>query len=125
NQRWFAWVHLFDPHAPYDAPPDYRAGRSPYDAEAAYTESMTGDLLAQLDAAGALARTLIVVTADHGESLGEHGETTHGLFAYDSTLSVPWIVRGPAIAAATIDAPVSHVDLAPAILDLAGMALPP
>ena len=125
NQRWFAWVHLFDPHAPYDAPPDYRAGRSPYDAEVAYTDAMIGQLLAQLDAAGALARTLIVVTADHGESLGEHGETTHGLFAYDSTLSVPLIVRGPSIAPATIDAPVSHVDLAPTILDLAGMALPP
>ena len=81
---WFAWVHLFDPHAPYDAPADYRAGRAPYDAEVAYTDAMLGRLLDRLRAAGALDRTLIVVTADHGESLGDHGETTHGLFAYDS-----------------------------------------
>ena len=124
NPQWFAWVHLFDPHAPYAAPPEYRAGRSPYDAEVAYTDAMLGQLLARLDAAGALARTLIVVTADHGESLGEHGETTHGLFAYDATLAVPLIVKGPSIGPATIDVPVSHVDLAPTILDLAGIALP-
>ena len=125
NQQWFAWVHLFDPHAPYEAPPDYRAGRSPYDAEVAYADAMLGQLVARLDAAGALARTLIVVTADHGESLGEHGETTHGLFAYDATLSVPLIVKGPSIGPATIDAPVSHVDVAPTVLDLAGIAVPP
>jgi len=124
NQQWFAWVHLFDPHAPYAAPPDYRAGRSPYDAEVAYTDAMLGQMLARLDSAGALARTVIVVTADHGESLGEHGETTHGLFAYEATLSVPMIVKGPSLAPATIDAPVSHVDLAPTILDLAGIPPP-
>jgi arylsulfatase A-like enzyme/Flp pilus assembly protein TadD len=125
NQQWFAWVHLFDPHAPYEAPPEYRAGRSPYDAEVAYADAMLGQMLARLDSAGALARTLIVVTADHGESLGEHGETTHGLFAYDATLSVPLIVQGPLVTPGTIDAPVSHVDLAPTILDLAGIAPPP
>jgi arylsulfatase A-like enzyme/tetratricopeptide (TPR) repeat protein len=119
---WFAWVHLFDPHAPYDAPAEYRPGRSPYDAEVAYADAMVGRLLARLEAANARGRTLIVLTADHGESLGEHGETTHGLFAYDATLSVPLVINGPSIAAATVDAPVSHVDLAPTILDLVGVA---
>src|SRR3954470_8617921 len=74
---WFAWVHLFDPHAPYDAPAEYRTGRSPYDAEIAYTDAMLGQMLARLQSAHALDGTIIVVTADHGESLGEHGETTH------------------------------------------------
>ena len=121
---WFAWVHLFDPHAPYDAPVEYRAGRSPYDAEVAYADAMLGRLLARLAAAHALDRTLIVVTADHGESLGDHGETTHGLFAYDSTLAVPLILNAPAIAPTTDDAPVSHPDLMPTILDLLGASPP-
>jgi len=121
---WFAWVHLFDPHAPYDAPAEYRAGRAPYDAEIAYTDAMLGQLLARLDAAHARDRTLIVLTADHGESLGEHGETTHGLFAYDSTLSVPLVINAASVGAAAVDAPVSHVDLAPTILDLVGLAAP-
>ena len=121
---WFAWVHLFDPHAPYDAPVEYRTGRTPYDAEVAYADAMLGQLLARLGAAHALDRTLIVLTADHGESLGDHGETTHGLFAYDSTLAVPLIVNAPTIAAATVDAPVSHVDITPTILDLLGLAAP-
>jgi arylsulfatase A-like enzyme/Flp pilus assembly protein TadD len=121
---WFAWVHLFDPHAPYDAPVEYRSGRSPYDAEVAYTDAMLGRLLARLDATHAPTPTLIVLTADHGESLGDHGEMTHGLFAYDSTLAVPLIVNAPSIASAVVDAPVSHPDLTPTILDLLGLEPP-
>ena len=121
---WFAWVHLFDPHAPYDAPADYRAGRTPYDAEIAYTDAMVGRLLARLDAAHALDRTLLVLTADHGESLGEHGETTHGLFAYNATLAVPLLLSGPSLGPATVDAPVSHTDITPTVLDLIGLAPP-
>ena len=97
REPWFAWVHLFDPHAPYDAPPEYRSGRAPYDAEVAYTDAMVGRLLDRLRPGHALDRTVIIVTADHGESLGDHGETTHGLFAYESTLAVPLIVSGPGI----------------------------
>src|SRR4051794_28795075 len=121
---WFAWVHLFDPHAPYDAPPDYRRDRSPYDAEIAYTDAMLGQLLDRLRAAHALDRALVVVTADHGESLGEHGEMTHGLFAYNATIAVPLIVAGTDIHAGTIDAPVAHMDLTPTVLDLAGVPVP-
>jgi arylsulfatase A-like enzyme/Tfp pilus assembly protein PilF len=120
---WLAWVHLFDPHAPYDAPAEYRSGRAPYDAEVAYADAMLGTLVARLEAAHALDHTLVVVTADHGESLGEHGETTHGLFAYDATLSVPLVVNAPGLTTGTIDAPVSHVDLMPTVLDLLGVAL--
>jgi arylsulfatase A-like enzyme/Flp pilus assembly protein TadD len=121
---WFAWVHLFDPHAPYDAPTGARADLAPYDAEVAYTDAMLGQFLDRLRAAGALDRTLVVVTADHGESLGEHGETTHGLFAYNATIAVPLIVNGPGLAPGEVDAPVAHADLMPTILDLLGSPIP-
>lgn len=118
---WFAWVHLFDPHAPYRAPHEYTTERSPYDAEVAYTDRALSDALEQLRAGGQLDRTLIIVTADHGESLGEHGETTHGLFAYESTLRVPLIVTGPRIDASVLTRPAAHVDVMPTVLDLLGL----
>jgi Flp pilus assembly protein TadD len=116
-------VHLFDPHTPYAAPPEFRAGRSPYDAEVAYADAMVGRLLARLGPA-VLDRTLVVVTADHGESLGDHGETTHGLFAYDSTVAVPLILAGPGIGPGIADAPVGHDDILPTVVDLLGIAAP-
>jgi arylsulfatase A-like enzyme/Flp pilus assembly protein TadD len=119
---WFAWVHLFDPHAPYDAPPEFRPGRSPYDAEVAYADAMLGNLLDRLRLAHQLDHTLIIVTADHGESLGEHGETTHGLFAYEATIHVPLIISTPGSPSEVVDAPVAHMDIAPTILDLVGAA---
>jgi len=122
---WFAWVHLFDPHAPYDAPAEYRAGRSAYDAEIAYTDAMLGRLLDRLAAAHALDRTIVVLTADHGESLGDHGETTHGLFAYGSTLAVPLILSGASVGRGVVDAPVAHADILPTLLDLVAAAPPP
>lgn len=120
---WLAWVHLFDPHTPYAAPPEFRAGRSPYDAEVAYADAMVGRLLARLGPA-VLDRTLVVVTADHGESLGDHGETTHGLFAYDSTVAVPLILAGSGIGQGVVDAPVGHDDILPTVVDLLGVAAP-
>ncbi len=124
SSPWMAWVHLFDPHAPYDPPVEYRAGRAPYDGEIAYADAMLGSLLARLRSAHALDHTLILVTADHGESLGEHGETTHGLFAYDATLAVPLILSGPSLPARVVEQAVSHVDIAPTIASLLGLALP-
>ena len=121
---WFAWVHLFDPHTPYDAPSEFREGRSPYDAEVAYADAMLGRLLDRLRAAHALEHTLIVVTADHGESLGEHGESTHGLFAYDATIAVPLILAGPSVSAGRIGAAVGHDDIMPTILDLTAIPAP-
>lgn len=125
HQPWFAWVHLYDPHAPYDAPEEFRAGRSPYDAEVAYADAMLGRLLERLRGARQLDRTLIVMTADHGESLGEHGETTHGLFAYDATVAVPLIVSCPSvIGRGIVDRTVAHVDIMPTVMDLVGAPLP-
>ena len=116
---WFTWIHLFDPHAPYAASADCRAdGRSAYDAEVACTDRAIAVLLDRLRAAHAIDRTLIVVTADHGESLGEHGETTHGLFAYNPTLAVPLIIAGAGTG--RVDVPVAHADIMPTILDIIG-----
>jgi arylsulfatase A-like enzyme/Flp pilus assembly protein TadD len=117
---WFAWVHLFDPHAPYRAPPAFQTGREPYDAEVAWTDSAIGSALDGLRRAGQLDRTLVIVTADHGESLGQHGETTHGLFAYDATLRIPLIVSAPGLDSRVVSAPASHIDIFPTVLDLVG-----
>ena len=122
---WFAWVHLYDPHAPYDPPAEYRAGRAPYDGEIAYADAMLGRLLDRLRDAGQFDRTLIVVTADHGESLGEHGEATHGLFAYDATVAVPLVISGPSIGAHADPSWVAHADIVPTVLDLVGVSIPP
>jgi arylsulfatase A-like enzyme/tetratricopeptide (TPR) repeat protein len=126
DSPWFAWVHLYDPHEPYRAPEPYASQHEPYDAEVAYTDAQIGTLLADLKAAGQLDRTLVMIAADHGESLGEHGERTHGVFVYDVTMRVPWIVwAGNRIRAASSDAVTRLIDLAPTILDLAGVAAPP
>ncbi len=124
SRPWFAWVHLYDPHAPYQAPPEYGRGHSPYDAEVAYTDAMIARGLETLRAAGQLDRTIVIAVADHGESLGEHGEATHGLFAYDATLRVPMIVSAPGIRARVVRTPVASVDLVPTVLELLGIAVP-
>jgi len=122
---FFAWVHLYDPHEPYRAPEPYASRYPPYDAEVAYTDATLGRFLADLRAAGQLDRTLIVVAADHGESLGEHGERTHGVFVYDATVRVPWIVwAGPRIRPRAYDRLVRLIDLAPTVLELAGVPIP-
>lgn len=123
--RWFAWVHVFDPHAPYRPPDDWMARypSSPYDAEVAWTDFALGRLFARL--ATEARPTLVVVTSDHGEGLGDHGEQTHGLFAYESTLRVPLIVSevvpgGREVDGVTIDSAARHVDLLPTVLDAVG-----
>ena len=119
---WFCWIHLFDPHAPYRAP-EQRAA-DPYDNEVAFADAQLGRLIERLRTAGLLESTLIVALADHGESLGDHGESTHGLFAYDSTLRIPLIVAGPSIHPMTSDAAAAQSDVLPTVLDLLGIAMP-
>src|SRR6266849_9808163 len=88
------WIHLYDPHAPYNPPSEFRArSRTPYDGEIAYADAQLGRLLDSLRARGEIERTLSVVAGDHGEGLGDHGERTHGMLLYDSTLRVPLIVH--------------------------------
>ena len=122
NGKFFAWVHLFDPHAPYKPPGEYP---STYDGEVAFTDRALGPLF---DKVATLSRpTLVIVTSDHGESLGEHGEMTHGMFAYESTLRVPLILAeagppgGTQRRGVVIDTPARHVDIAPTVLEAAGL----
>ncbi|MBZ5600117.1 MAG: sulfatase-like hydrolase/transferase [Acidobacteriia bacterium] len=123
---FFVWIHLYDPHAPYDPPePFARRFRSePYDGEIAYVDSVVGTLLAQLHAARLYDESLIAVMADHGEALGEHGERGHGIFLYDPTIRVPLLFKMPAQRAAgqRIDDRVELVDVLPTMLEVAGAA---
>ena len=124
-QPWFAWVHLYDPHEPYAPPEPYRAryAAQPYDGEIAYADAALGSFLATLRGHDTLDHTLVVIASDHGESLGEHGERTHGLFAYDATLRVPLIMWAPPrIAAGVFGETMRLVDVAPTVLDLLGAA---
>jgi arylsulfatase A-like enzyme/Flp pilus assembly protein TadD len=124
---FFAWVHVYDPHAPYDPPSPFReqhAGR-PYDGEVAYADHWLGRLV---DAARgrSSAGLLLAVTGDHGEGLGDHGERTHGLFVYQSTLRVPFVLAGPGIPRGERRrGPARAVDLVPTVLGRLGVPAPP
>jgi arylsulfatase A-like enzyme/Tfp pilus assembly protein PilF len=142
---WLAWVHVFDPHSPYAPPPpfDTQYASDPYAGEVAYTDSALSPLL-DLVRTGSR-RTTVIVTADHGEGLGEHGEATHGVFAYEPTLRVPLILAQiggsgaqpaspsldsardgpePVEGGATSDVPVRHIDIVPTVVDLLGLDMP-
>ena len=125
--RTFTWIHLYEPHFPY-VPPEPFASRyasSPYHGEVAYTDSLLGPVLEPLLAAGKDGHTLVVLTSDHGEGLGEHGEKTHGIFAYDTTLRVPLILFAPRLFAPRAPAGrVRHVDILPTILDALSLEVP-
>ena len=129
--RFFAWLHLFDPHTRTEPPPEFAAAHpgQPYDGEIAYTDAALGQLFDAMSAAGIFDRTLIVIVADHGEGLGEHGERTHGTFVYDSTIRVPLIVRVPTASAAAapvvVDQVVETADIAPTLAALAKLPARP
>lgn len=125
TERFFLWVHLFDPHAAYAPPPLWaeRFRDRPYDGEIAYADAQLARLLEH----PRLGRfeTMVMVVGDHGESLGEHGEASHAMLAYDATLRIPWLVRLPqGPRGLRLQAPVSQVDLLPTALDLLGLGKP-
>ena len=124
---WFCWVHLYEPHYPY-TPPAALGSRfkHPYYGEVSAADAALEPLLAPILAAGRDGRTLVVLTSDHGESLGEHREATHGVFAYEAGLRVPLIVYQPRLVrASVIDEPARHIDLLPTILDAVALESPP
>ena len=128
NSPLFLFLHLYDLHSPYNLPASYstRFGTG-YDAELRYVDEQVGIFWDSLHRHNLLERTLVILTADHGESLGEHGETTHGYFIYQSTLWVPLILHWPAASGsfpAKIDEPVGLIDVAPTILQFAGISPP-
>lgn len=126
SPKWFAWVHLYDPHTPYTAPPSFQQSgeNGAYLAEVAYADHWIGELVR-----GVRERhpdAIVVLTSDHGEGLGEHGEYDHGLLLYQSTLRVPLIVNAPGqVPAQQQQTPVRTADIAPTVLALAGAAVPP
>src|SRR5262249_51559290 len=127
TRPFFGWVHLYDAHAPYEPPAPFAARfkGSPYDGEIAYVDACIGRLIAALERTGRLDRTLVAVVADHGESLGEHGEQEHGMFLYDSVLRIPWIMRlpGRAHAGVTVGEQVRSIDVLPTLAAIAGVAM--
>ncbi len=123
GEPFFLWVHLFDPLEPYDAPAlPGGVTAQPYDGEVAYADHWIGALLDRLASLGGLGRTWVVICSDHGESLGEHGETTHGVFLYESTLHVPLVVVPPGgTTGRVVQTGVSLADIAPTLLEAAGL----
>jgi arylsulfatase A-like enzyme/predicted Zn-dependent protease len=127
DERTFLWVHLFDPHSPYEPPQPERARHPnvPYDGEIAYVDRVVGDLLQGYRELGRFDRALIVFTSDHGESLGEHGEESHGVFVYDATVRVPLVIRSPGLGAGhRVEAQVQLVDVLPTVAELARIPAP-
>jgi choline-sulfatase len=124
DSPFFMWVHLFDAHAPYSVPEAFEGGNS-YGAAVAFMDSQIARLVAALDGRRMLDRTAMIVTADHGESLGEHGERGHGIFVYEASLRVPLIVRWPGVAPRRVPQLVQLIDIAPTVLALEGVAGPP
>jgi arylsulfatase A-like enzyme/Flp pilus assembly protein TadD len=126
RRPFFFWLHLYDPHSPYDPPEPYRTQyRShPYDGEIAYADHELGRVIAWLKHNQLYDRTLVVFLSDHGESLGEHGEQEHGFFVYNSTVHIPMIVKPPAgsdFRPGRVSGPVETTAIAPTLLGVAGI----
>lgn len=125
TKPWFAWVHYFDAHHPYAPPEPYASKFRPYKGEVAFVDSQVARLVELLENKDILKNTWIFVVADHGEGLGSHGESMHGVLLYDATTHIPFIVRPPSGGqGAEIHSPVSLVDLTPTILSVTGVEQP-
>jgi arylsulfatase A-like enzyme/Flp pilus assembly protein TadD len=129
RERFFLWVHYFDPHQPYDPPPRHDAAfpDSPYDGEIAFMDESFGKLLALLEAHGIRDRTLVLVAGDHGEGLDQHGELTHASFLYDTTMRVPLLLSVPGgryPPGLRIGPQVRTIDVMPTLLELLGVPSP-
>jgi arylsulfatase A-like enzyme/Flp pilus assembly protein TadD len=128
NGPFFLWVHFYDPHVPYDPPEPYRSrfAGSPYDGEIAYMDSALGRLIASLRERRLYDGAVIAVMADHGEAFGEHGERYHGVFVYDETVHVPLLTKLPGgrLAGGRVESRVALVDIAPTLLQEAGLTVP-
>ncbi len=129
GRPFFAWVHFFDPHSPYDPPAEFKSRfEDPYDGEIAYADVYVGKIVADLRAKGLLEKTLIVVAGDHGEAFGEHKEFGHGIFCYEEGIRVPLIFSHPSLSGSgprRVDQAVRLVDVMPTLLELFGEKSPP
>ncbi len=127
QKKFLLWMHLYDPHYPYRPPSPYSEEYKdrPYDGEIAFADSQVGRLIRELKAKGVYENTVIVLTGDHGESLGEHGEKTHGFFIYNATLHIPVIIRLPGgPSARTVSELITLPDLMPTVLSFLKVDVP-
>ncbi len=122
NSKLFAFLHLYEPHTPYAPPPAHRLP-DPYDGEIAYADELVGRLITRIKTRGWLDRAIVAVVSDHGEGLGDHGESEHGILLYREVLHVPWILRlpGGASGGRRVSGSIGLVDVAATLLDLAGL----
>ncbi len=126
SPRFFLFVHFYEPHRPYRPPARYAQYPNPYDGTIAYADELVGRLVADLKQRGLYDGATIALLSDHGEGLGDHGEQEHGVFLYDETIHVPFIVKraGERDAGKRVKSPIEHIDLLPTLLDLAGLRAP-
>ncbi len=128
DDKFFVWIHLYDPHTPYDPPEPYKSQLAdrPYVGEIAYTDSQLARLEDYLQSSGLKDKLFLIVASDHGESLGQHGETTHGFFVYQETLHVPLIFVTPfkQFSGKSYTGVVTLADLMPTVLELSGIKIP-
>lgn len=131
QQKFFAWIHLYDPHTPYDPPEPFKSQYKGkrfglYDGEIAYVDQLVGEFQDFMEQKELMDKTLIIFTADHGESLGEHKESAHGFFIYDSDVRIPLILRFPEnkLGGKTVREQVRSIDIMPTILNLIGDKAP-
>ncbi len=127
SQKWFGWIHLFDPHQPYLPPSPFKEtyADDPYSGEVAYVDAQLGVLFDFLRTRRLLEKTVIILTADHGEALGEKGEDTHSYFAYNNTIHVPLLIHVPGRKPETFAGNVCHADIFPTLCGILGVKVPP
>lgn len=124
--KWFSWIHLFDPHQPYlpPSPFDREYAHDLYSGECAYVDKQLGTLFSFLKEKKRLKDTIVIITGDHGEGLGEKGEKTHSYFAYNNTILIPLVIYVPGQGSKRIDEYVSHIDIFPTVCDLLAIETP-
>ena len=127
GKPFFLWVHLYDPHTPYNPPAPYSEQYKdhPYDGEIAYADREIGRLMEAIKRKSPPERTVVAVLSDHGESLGEHGEYSHGVFLYDATLRIAFLLSGPGVPAGLrVKKQARTIDLLPTVMELMGGSAP-
>jgi arylsulfatase A-like enzyme len=126
NSPWFLWIHCWDPHDPYEPPEPYltQYKENPYTGEVAYVDFVLGRFFAYLEENNLFEDTLVIFTGDHGESLGQHGEKTHGFFAYNTTIWIPLIITSPGFEKRRVVQYVSHIDIFPTVCDILNLEKP-
>jgi arylsulfatase A-like enzyme/predicted Zn-dependent protease len=128
-KRFFTWIHLYDPHTPYQPPEPFKStySKNPYLGEIAFADSQLARLWSWLEGAGLVKNSILVFAGDHGESLGEHRESTHGFFVYQAAVHVPliFVTPFPKLQRVSSAAVVSLIDVMPTVLEMAGLPRPP